>query len=37
MNALLLKDLAAETHRGLRGRAEKGKACGGLRGGEAYR
>jgi len=30
MNALFLKDLAAETHRGLRGRVEKGKAGGGL-------
>ncbi len=26
MNALLLKDLALKTHRGLRGRVEKGKA-----------
>jgi hypothetical protein len=25
MNALFLKDLAAKTHRGLRGRVEKGK------------
>ncbi len=31
MNALFLKDLAAKTHRGLRGRVEKGKAGGGLR------
>lgn len=30
MNALLLKDLAMKTHRGLRGRVEKGKAGGGL-------
>lgn len=30
MNALLLKDLAAKTHRGLRGRVEQGKAGGGL-------
>ena len=30
MNALYLKDLAAKTHRGLRGRVEKGKAGGGL-------
>ena len=30
MNALFLKDLAAETHRGLRGRVEAGKAGGGL-------
>lgn len=30
MNALFLKDLAAKTHRGLRGRIEKGKAGGGL-------
>ncbi len=30
MNALFLKDLAAKTHRGLRGRVEKGKAVGGL-------
>ena len=30
MNALFLKDLAAKTHRGLRGRVEKGKAGGGL-------
>ena len=30
MNALLLKDLALKTHRGLRGRVEKGKAGGGL-------
>jgi site-specific DNA recombinase len=37
MNALFLKDLAAETNRGLRGRVEKGKVRGGLRGGEAYR
>ena len=29
-NALFLKDLAAKTHRGLRGRVEKGKAGGGL-------
>jgi site-specific DNA recombinase len=29
MNALFLKDLAAKTHRGLRGRVEKGKAGGG--------
>jgi DNA invertase Pin-like site-specific DNA recombinase len=28
MNALFLKDLAAKTHRGLRGRVEKGKAGG---------
>jgi DNA invertase Pin-like site-specific DNA recombinase len=30
MNALFLKDLAMKTHRGLRGRVEKGKAAGGL-------
>ncbi|WP_328285758.1 recombinase family protein [Magnetospirillum molischianum] len=30
MNALFLKDLAAKTHRGLRGRVEAGKAGGGL-------
>src|SRR5882672_8173049 len=30
MNALFLKDLAAKTHRGLRGRVERGKAGGGL-------
>ena len=30
MNALFLKDLAAKTHRGLRGRVEKGKAGDGL-------
>ena len=30
MNELFLKDLAAKTHRGLRGRVEKGKAGGGL-------
>jgi len=30
MNALLLKDLAAKTHRGLRGSVERGKAGGGL-------
>jgi len=30
MNALFLKDLAAKTHRGMRGRVEKGKAGGGL-------
>jgi site-specific DNA recombinase len=30
MNALFLKDLAMKTHRGLRGRIEKGKAGGGL-------
>lgn len=30
MNALFLKDLAAKTRRGLRGRVEKGKAGGGL-------
>ncbi|MEH2548961.1 DNA invertase Pin-like site-specific DNA recombinase [Bradyrhizobium sp. AZCC 2262] len=30
MDALFLKDLAAKTHRGLRGRVEKGKAGGGL-------
>jgi site-specific DNA recombinase len=30
MNALFLKDLAAKTHRGLRGRVEKGKAGGGF-------
>jgi DNA invertase Pin-like site-specific DNA recombinase len=30
MNALMLKDLALKTHRGLRGRVEKGKAGGGL-------
>lgn len=29
MNALFLKDLAKKTHRGLRGRVEKGKAGGG--------
>ncbi len=29
MNALFLKDLAAKTHRGIRGRVEKGKAGGG--------
>lgn len=31
MNALFLKDLAAKTHRGLRGRVETGKSGGGLR------
>lgn len=30
MNALFLKDLAAKTHRGLRGRVQKGKSGGGL-------
>jgi site-specific DNA recombinase len=30
MNARFLKDLAAKTHRGLRGRVEKGRAGGGL-------
>ncbi|WP_084587814.1 recombinase family protein [Devosia riboflavina] len=30
MNALFLKDLAAKTHRGMRGRVEKGKSGGGL-------
>ncbi|WBO24342.1 recombinase family protein [Sphingomonas abietis] len=30
MNALFLRDLAKKTHRGLRGRVEKGKAGGGL-------
>ena len=30
MNALFLKDLAAKTHRGLRGRVEKGRSAGGL-------
>ncbi len=30
MNALFLKDLAAKTHRGLRGRIEAGKSAGGL-------
>ena len=30
MNALFLKDLAAKTHRGLRGRVEHGKSGGGL-------
>jgi site-specific DNA recombinase len=30
MNALFLTDLAMKTHRGLRGRVEKGKAGGGL-------
>ena len=30
MNVLFLKDLAAKTHRGLRGRVERGKAGGGL-------
>ncbi|MGV4878263.1 recombinase family protein [Acetobacter indonesiensis] len=30
MNALFLKDLAAKTHRGLRGRVEDGKSGGGL-------
>ncbi|WCK21870.1 recombinase family protein [Agrobacterium tumefaciens] len=30
MNALFLKDLAAKTHRGLRGRIENGKSGGGL-------
>jgi site-specific DNA recombinase len=30
MNALFLKDLAAKTHRGLRGRVEKGTSGGGL-------
>ncbi|WP_430246023.1 recombinase family protein [Neorhizobium sp. DAR64861/K0K2] len=30
MNALFLKDLAAKTHRGLRGRVESGKSGGGL-------
>jgi site-specific DNA recombinase len=29
MNALFLKDLAKKTHRGMRGRAEKGKSAGG--------
>ncbi|MFT4077520.1 MAG: recombinase family protein, partial [Asticcacaulis sp.] len=30
MNALFLKDLAAKTHRGMKGRAENGKAAAGL-------
>ena len=30
MNALFLKDLAAKTHRGLRGRVEQGRSGGGL-------
>ncbi len=30
MNALFLKDLAAKTHRGIRGRVEEGKSGGGL-------
>ena len=30
MNALFLKDLAENTHRGLRGRVEDGKSAGGL-------
>lgn len=30
MNALMLKDLAQKTHRGLRGRVEQGKSGGGL-------
>ncbi len=30
MNALFLKDLAAKTHRGIRGRVEKGKSGGGF-------
>ena len=30
MNALFLKDLAAKTHRGLRGRIEEGRSAGGL-------
>jgi site-specific DNA recombinase len=30
MNAIFLKDLAAKTHRGLRGRVEKGRSGGGL-------
>jgi site-specific DNA recombinase len=30
MNALFLKDLAVKTHRGIRGRVEKGKSGGGL-------
>ncbi len=30
MNALFLKDLATKTHRGIRGRVEKGKSGGGL-------
>ncbi|MEE4455305.1 recombinase family protein [Novosphingobium resinovorum] len=30
MNALFLKDLAAKTHRGLRGRVEEGKSGGGI-------
>ena len=30
MNALFLQDLAAKTHRGIRGRVEKGKSGGGL-------
>jgi len=30
VNALFLKDLAAKTHRGIRGRVEKGKSGGGL-------
>jgi site-specific DNA recombinase len=30
MIALFLKDLAAKTHRGLRGRIEDGKSAGGL-------
>ncbi|MEQ9608374.1 MAG: recombinase family protein [Kiloniellaceae bacterium] len=30
MNALFLKDLAAKTHRGLRGRVEQGKSGGGI-------
>ncbi len=35
MNALFIKDLAAKTHRGLRGRVEKGKSGGGI--GYGYR
>ena len=30
MSALFLKDLAAKTHRGLRGRVEQGRSGGGL-------
>jgi DNA invertase Pin-like site-specific DNA recombinase len=37
LNALFLKDLAAKTHRGLRGRAEAGKSAGGLCYGYAVR
>jgi DNA invertase Pin-like site-specific DNA recombinase len=37
LNALYLKDLAAKTHRGLRGRVEAGKSGGGLCYGYAVR